>query len=243
MMAARAAPRVWLHHGFLSDATVDEILLAADVARCWERVSETQDTCMLESSVARPLAHSDIMRNVDERVASALGTVVANVEPGSIQRYRAGYQTHNAHLDQGHEMKPARVASAIIYLDDLPMGAGHTVFALASFGQPAPDGDVVSRWNRVLRSGLVQDRFFWPLCNGDDRGKRAIAGDALYQLALQACVAGRGIRPRRGTALFFENLVDGEETIEAVHASCGLALPDTPTKRTLVKLACDGRVR
>lgn len=99
---------------------------------------------------------------------------------------------------------------------------------------------LVEQWNRALRSGQLADRFFWPLRPGESDA-RAMAGDALYRLAFDDCAAGGGVRPRRGSALLFENRVGGLETIEAVHASCGLAA-DAPPKHALVKLACDGSV-
>ena len=168
-------------------------------------------------------------------LARALSVPLDWLEHGYVQRHPANYSSHNAHLDQGHAMAPARVASAIIYLEDQRTGSGHTAFPLANLGEPSTDGEdherrkTVAAWNRALRNGQVSDRFFWP-------------SNDLFELSVRQCANGGGIQPRRGAALFFEHRVDGLETIEVVHASCAMAA-DAPTKHALVKLACDGPVR
>ena len=288
-------PRVWLQHDFLSSAEVEQILAESETAgrECWEHVSSTQRTAMLETCPR--LASTALMVAIDQRVAAALGVDVPRLEHGYLQEYTANYSAHNLHLDQGEAMVPARVGSAIIYLDDQPVGSGHTVLPLAAgcrdayeaahvaaLGRYAPGaaralrsrGRVEAGWavyDPKLRAGRISSRFFKPGGYGAE----------LFAVGLEHCRAGLGVRPRRGTALFFEARwarpisprprldlastsprprpdlaptsprprldlaqarVGGAETIAATHGSCDVAA-DAPTKRVLVKLACDGVVR
>ena len=151
------------------------------------------------------------------------------------------------HLDQGKgDIRPRRYASAIVYLDDQPFGSGHTVFPFADarydrsaawWLPPAPPiSAAVARtrdaWEAVLRDALPS-RFFYPRGRGDDVVRRL----------QEHCAAGRGIRPRKGRALFFLHAdADGTETIRATHGGCDL-LPGAPPKHALVQLATDAPVR
>ena len=240
-----ASPRAWLVRDFLSSAEVDALLVLLDVAsdgavsnECWEHVSRHQATAMIETCPS--LAAAPLMRVIDDRVARALNTTRAWLEHGYVQSYTAGYTQHNVHLDQGHAMAPARIASAIIYLDTQPSGSGATIFPLARRAErDASAAQRVAAWNAKLQAGRITSRFFTP--DG--------YGAALFELAQRQCAAGHGVAPVKGTALFFEARLPrgdpgagGAETIEAVHGSCGLP-PGAPAKRVLVKLACDGRVR
>ena len=241
-------PHVWLVHDFLSGAEVDTLIaMTANLpSRCWDTVSETQQTVMLEDC---PLAADHVvMRAVDERVASALNMSLSQVELGYMQVYHASYSAHNVHLDQGHDMDPARVASAIIYLDTQPSGSGHTIFPLGGLLDWERSSDVEkaqhhrsssvldagrAEWDPKLQAGRIMSRFFTP--DG--------YGASLFQRAAVQCELGMGVRPQRGMALFFEARgKDGLETIAAAHGSCSLP-PGAMTKRTLVKLATDKPIR
>ena len=92
----------------------------------------------------------------------------------------------------------------------------------------------LAAWNPKLQAGRITTRFFNP----------GGYGASLFSLAAEHCRAGLGVRPTLGTALFFEarDAADGLETIAAAHGSCGLPA-EAPTKRVLVKIACDGKVR
>ena len=69
------------------------------------------------------------------------------------------------------------------------------------------------------------------------------AGDDVVRRLQEQCAAGRGIRPRKGRALFFLHAdADGTETIRATHGGCDL-LPGAPPKHALVQLATDAPVR
>ena len=255
-------PRIWVQRHFISAEEASQLLSAADAARCWQRVSDPHYECNLEGN--RQMEATDVMRQVDARVAAALNVSLSHIEHGYIQRYHAGYQMpHNAHMDQDqHDMTPARIASAIIYLEDQPLGSGHTVFPLAAIGGhrgvPSAPGDtgvrnqLVAKWNAWLQQGLVRERAFRPLRRSDS-GIVALGSTELFELAVADCAAGGGIRPQQGLALFFEQRVAGvggalrpqqrlQETIETLHASCGLA-PTASTKHALVKWACDGPCR
>ena len=261
------SPRIWLQPDFLSAAEVDRLLgesARQSNSQCWETVSSTQRTAMLESCPA--LASSPLMQEIDRRVSEAFQVNVSHLEHGYLQEYRPGYEPHNVHLDQGEAMVPARTASAIVYLDDQPVGSGHTVFPLArlrgeletaqiaEFGRTSLRAaravwetlrgeraleEGVGLWNPKLRAGRITSRFFKP--HG--------YGASLFQLGADHCARGLGVRPTRGTALFFEGRSAGTnggeraETIEAAHGSCGLPAHGTAPKRVLVKLACDGEVR
>jgi hypothetical protein len=228
-------PRIWIEHDFLSMAETAELLalLATEEVKCWDRVGSHQDTLELEGC-AQWLAEHPLMRSIDERVAHALSVPLDWLEQGYVQRYRANYSSHQAHLDQSSAMVPARVASAIIYLEDQNTGAGHTTFPLAKLGEQSAEEEArrqkaVAAWNRGLRDGSLSERVFWP-------------GSDMFELAVRQCANGGGIQPRRGAALFFEHRVDGLETIEVVHASCTMAT-NAPTKHAVAKFACDGPVR
>lgn len=255
------SPRIWLQPDFLSTAEVDQLLdESAQQAgsQCWETVSNTQRTAMLESCPV--LASSPLMQEIDRRVSEIFQVNLSHLEHGYLQEYRPGYVPHNIHLDQGEAMVPARTASAIIYLDDQPVGSGHTIFPLARLrdehetaqiaqlgrtslraarevweglrGERALEAGIAA-WNPKLRAGRITSRFFKP----------GGYGESLFALGADHCARGLGVRPTRGTALFFEGrATDGAETIEAAHGSCGLPMHAQP-KRVLVKLACDGEVR
>ena len=254
------APRVWTIRNFVSPSEVDALVALVDAAerardpRCWERVSSHQSTAMIER--CPQLAEAPLMRVIDARVAAALNTTLRRIEHGYYQVYRGGYSPHNVHLDQGFEMVPARIASAIIYLDSQPRGAcsGSTLFPfLERAGSSEKAAAYISMqlqaWDRKLKKGLITSRFF--TADG--------IGAELFARFKRLCAAGRvaavRVCPVRGTALFFEGRVRSTssddsakpadmlvETIQAAHGSCGL-LDDAPTKRVLVKLACDGDVR
>lgn len=242
------SPRVWLQHGFLTSDECDELISSSThlPASCMEVVSDTQLTVMLDDCPA--FSTTLLMQDIDKRVAAKLGVPLAQLEPGYIQIYRPGYSAHNVHLDQGHAMYPARIASAIIYLDDQPSGSGHTIFPLSdlpdwkrahdahearSHRQPLTLKAAREQWEIPLRSGRILSRFFTP----------SGYGASLFGLAAKQCALGMGVRPERGTALFFEARdADGHETIAAVHGSCGIG-DNSPTKHALVKLATDAPLR
>ena len=220
-------PRIWLIDNFLSEHEIE----ALDATGCWEPSGWRQHTCELEASPR--LRDSAVMRAIDIRVSEALGVGVNALEHGYIQRYESGFVMDNLHLDQGHAMTPARIASAIIYLDDQPEASGHTVFPFARFSAPPRAATVRTRWEAALQADMLPNRFFRARGDGAD----------VYALGSEACDLGLGIRPRRGAALFFHHrLPSGGETIDLVHGSCGMA-QGAPTKRALVKLACDGPIR
>ena len=53
------------------------------------------------------------------RIGALLGVPPAHIEHGYVQRYAAGFAMHNLHLDHNPaSMRPRRVASLIVYLDD-----------------------------------------------------------------------------------------------------------------------------
>jgi len=239
-----AEPRIWVRRNFLNDSEVDALLEhALGTPRCWEvQPSGRQATCDLEGRAASDLSASALMRSIDARVAAELSAPnISHVERGYLQEYSPGYLTHNLHLDQGSVMVPARIASAIVYLDTQPAGSGHTVFPFAC--QPrrgsGAGGALREAWNIKLQAGRIASRFFRP---GE-------YGHELFEVARRECAAGAGVRPVRGSAVFFEHRTQGLETIDAAHASC--PLPPTPSgkagaasnKRVLVKIACDGVVR
>ena len=98
------------------------------------------------------------MQAIDLRVSAALGVEVTHLEHGYLQQYAPNYTAHNLHLDQSevstHAIRypltarivspaqpvtsarqvyvPARVASALIFLEDQPVGSGHTIFPFAA---------------------------------------------------------------------------------------------------------------
>ena len=101
------------------------------------------------------------MQAIDLRVSAALGVEVTHLEHGYLQQYAPNYTAHNLHLDQSevsthavhHPLTahivsthaihypltsarqvyvPARVASALIFLEDQPVGSGHTIFPFAA---------------------------------------------------------------------------------------------------------------
>ena len=239
-------PRIWIEDNFLSAAEADALVQASSAATgCWERVSAHQTTALLET--CRELTSTPLFQRIDERVARALGVNSSHLEHGYVQRYTAEYATHQVHLDQGKgDIRPRRYASAIVYLDDQPFGSGHTVFPFADarydrsaawWLPPAPPiSAAVARtrdaWEVVLRDALPS-RFFYPRGRGDDVVRRL----------QEQCAAGRGIRPRKGRALFFLHAdADGTETIRATHGGCDL-LPGAPPKHALVQLATDAPVR
>ena len=237
-------PRVWVRPGFLSEDEVVTLLKhALETPTCWEKQpSGTQATCDLETHTAAALANSALMRDVDARVAVELGAPnVSFIERGYLQAYAPGYAAHNLHLDQGSVMVPARVASAILYLDTQPEGAGHTVFPFACRVRGAAGAEHEQQeqrmrveWNAKLLAGRIVSRFFRP---GE-------FGHELFGAAQRQCEAGDGVRPVRGSAVFFQHRTsEGLETIDAAHASCGLPAAVSGHKRVLVKIACDGVVR
>ena len=124
-------PRIWVDDNFLSAAEADALVQASSAATgCWERVSTHQTTALLET--CRELTSTPLFQRIDSRVASALDVNSSHLEWGYVQRYTAGYATHQVHLDQGKgDIRPRRYASAIVYLDDQPFGSGHTVFSFA----------------------------------------------------------------------------------------------------------------
>ena len=169
----QVSPRASLQRSFLSGKEVDELFAyIGRAAACWEAVSAEQATCELELEAAAPLARSAIMAKIDARVSATLGVPLSHLEFGYVQRYTANYTLHNVHLDQGtQDMVPARVSSALIYLDDQPHGSGHTVFPLAApHRQPsswlsscAAGAGVVceaaaTAWNQRLRAGRIVRR-------------------------------------------------------------------------------------
>jgi len=98
------SPRVWLQHDFLSAVEVEQLLAesASVGAECWDRVSETQQTAMLESCPR--LAGTAMMQAVDRRVSTALGVELTHLEHGYLQQYTPNYTAHNLHLDQSELM-------------------------------------------------------------------------------------------------------------------------------------------
>lgn len=238
-------PTIWLAPGFLTEPETHEILQLASTLdhECWERVSSEHSTALLDNSQCYALTESNVMRDVDRRVSDALGVPLSNLEFGYLQRYTANYSAHNVHLDQGDAMHPARVASAIIYLEDQPHGSGHTVFPLRNIASssawftrlwsPKIPQDLVDMWESKLRAGRIINRFFTSSGIGSD----------IFRQMLRQCAAGLGFRPRRGSALLFRHrTADGRETMAAAHGSCSMA-SHAPPKHALVKLACDGAIR
>jgi len=250
-------PRVWLQPDFLSADEVEQLLAesAGVGSECWDEVSDTQQTAMLDSCPR--LSGSALMQAIDRRVSAALGVELAHLEHGYLQQYAPNYTAHNLHLDQSELFVPARVASAIIFLEDQPVGSGHTIFPFAAGCRDAYEAPHVAalgrtalrearelrgrrflealwaEWNPRLRAGRITRRYFKPRGYGAD----------LFALGQAHCRAGLGVRPRRGAAAFFESRgADGLETIAAVHGSCDVAA-DAPTKRVLAKFACDGPIR
>ena len=63
---------------------------------------------------------------------------LSHLEVGYMQRYSANYTLHNVHLDQSRQGEsPARIASAILYLDTQPAGSGATVFPMLQLASSA----------------------------------------------------------------------------------------------------------
>jgi hypothetical protein len=230
-------PEIWTERGFLSDEESAALIaeLNAHSPSCWEQQpSGLQATCSLEGDArSRPLGASALGTSIDARIAAKLGVPLDWLEHGYVQRYHASYSAHNLHLDQGEQaMDPARVASAIVYLDSQPRGSGHTVFPFVD-SDDSDGGALRSLWEGKLQAGRILSRFFRP----------AEYGAALFARGAEQCARGGGQRPERGTALFFRHrTAAGRESIAALHGSCSMAA-GAPLKHALVKLACDGRVR
>ena len=96
---------------------------------------------------------------------------------------------------------------------------------------------LVNYWDDLLASGdsIVTNRDFFK------RGK----GSGLYELALDMCRDGHGIRPTRGSAIMWANVNASSpdlETIRTLHGACPV-LKGAPRKNVLVKMVTDGKVR
>ena len=142
-------PRVWLQPDFLSADEVEQLLAesAGVGSECWDEVSDTQQTAMLDSCPR--LSGSALMQAIDRRVSAALGVELAHLEHGYLQQYAPNYTAHNLHLDQSELFVPARVASAIIFLEDQPVGSGHTIFPFAAGCRDAYEAPHVAALGRT----------------------------------------------------------------------------------------------
>ena len=114
-----ARPRMALLRGFVSAAEAAALVRATAADRsCWEAQGDAHATCLLEELGPDAAARAALAR-VDARIGALLGVPPAHIEHGYVQRYAAGFAMHNLHLDHNPaSMRPRRVASLIVYLDD-----------------------------------------------------------------------------------------------------------------------------
>ena len=243
VMLAVGGPRVWQEPNFLSDAEVDMLqrsVSAPNASECWSAYHQHagQRTAWIGRGACNGLAYPELMKQIDLRVAARLNFPLSHMEPGYYQEY-SGYKMQNVHLDQGHwDLAPPRVASAIIYLDTQPHGSGDTVFPLAHGMSPLPNkqrGAIITKWNALLNQpGRNVGRGFF---------RSGHSEPVIFAAAQRSCAEGLGVRPVKGTAVFFtgrrelpkDGPLGGPETVEALHGSCDV--PHGSRKRVLVKLA------
>jgi hypothetical protein len=136
------SPRMWLLPGFVSVSELTEIERGIPHSHaCWEGAddpSAAQHTCRLTDWPA--LENLGVSQLLDRRIAAAFGATLRSIESGYLQRYGAEFEMANLHLDQDPAtMSPQRYISILMYLDDMPVGTGHTVFPLATL-EPGSGG-------------------------------------------------------------------------------------------------------
>jgi len=114
------------------------------------------------SSYSAHMGSAPLVRDIENRITSLMGTDRASGEPIQGQRYTRGqeYKPHCDYFPVDHslwkEMEPEggqRCWTAMIYLSDVEAG-GETWFPHASFSIPPVEGTILM-WNNLLSTGAV----------------------------------------------------------------------------------------
>jgi len=205
------------------------------------------------------------MQRVDIRISRLLKIPLSFLEAGYLHRFKPSHMTRNMHMDQTQQaLSPQRTASVVIYLEDQPLGSGHTVFPLARLQDEMDNVNAVGRshcsedTSQQLHVCNTQQKTLFPseqlaskmigawnkkLTSGQVKNRFFQEGHDLLRLGQYMCSQGYGVRPEKGAALIFHYLSDaGKETIQVTHGACGL-LPNAPSKHVIAKFGCNGVAR
>lgn len=162
-----ASPRVRLLRGFLTDGEVDEILRISQPlfhrspVRSVATDRRTSSTATLAGGLFGGGGGNWAVSAVRERIAAFSGYADHALEPLQVVRYHPGekYEPHHDLFDLcDFPQKPRRHLTFLIYLNDMPGGAGgDTTFPRLSLAI-RPEKGTALVFNDVLDSGMDDER-------------------------------------------------------------------------------------
>ncbi|CAE8636785.1 unnamed protein product [Polarella glacialis] len=243
------APPIYLLRGLLSGAEAERLLTDYDVEllpeftrsamnssspafkRCLQRFPKEACASVSAGEIQTDpeLYNSQVMAEVQHRVAGFAKSPQENVEATWLFNREAAHQGLGLHLDNHHHfMFPRRAATVVVALRQDPIGFAFPLAKLRAGSHPlAEDGEFVSKLQAEAR--LLPFR--------GNSARQSLNSGSLQEALRSICRSSKQqqqhhqpspIRLRQGDALLYYNLdADGEVDIRALHSSCLAASPDS----------------
>jgi prolyl 4-hydroxylase len=173
MMLIHENPNIYLINNFLSSNELNNIdsLITDNMTSFQKSFTEDDDNDRIYSAERTnkffflPKGKGTLVRQIENRAADLIGFPVRYIEPLQIVHYTAGQQFTTHHdagtlLEDGKTVeliKPKRLLTFFVYLNDLPFGNGFTEFPLLSLSVLPKRGQALLFCN-ILPDGNADER-------------------------------------------------------------------------------------